>query len=308
MFGLLFVRRFHHHLPLWWSLLLPSLLLVLSLVISQKVWAEQQDIQSVSSMPVMPMLEVTEEQIQTIETQTPTNAQTTNVPNSQPSTQQQSQQQKESQVEQEIRRDVTRYLEKKAQSLTQGMTNSKTVVSIQMPTANSTERLSPCTDTLVLEDNQKGAGRQRVKVTCNGFRRWSVYVGGDIALEVPVLVTTRALRKGDSLTAADVTHRLENVSKSRGDYMTNLAALKGQTLRRSISAGTVLEPEFFERTAIIRQGDRVAIISGNRGFRITVTGVAQQDGAMGETIRVKNSSSGKTLTGTVEGVGEVVVH
>ncbi len=293
MFGLLFVRRFHYQLPLWWSLLL-SLPLMLSLVISPKVWAEQQDIQSVSSMP-----EVTVEQIQPIETPSPAHVQ-----NSQPS----SQQQKESQVEQEIRRDVTRYLEKKAHSLTQGMTNSKSVVSIQMPTTNSTERLSPCTDTLVLEDNQKGAGRQRVKVTCNGFRRWSVYVGGDITLEVPVLVTTRALKKGDTLTAADVTHRLENVSKSRGDYMTNLAALKGQTLRRSISAGTVLEPEFFERTAIIRQGDRVAIISGNRGFRITVTGVAQQDGAMGETIRVKNSSSGKTLTGTVEGVGEVVVH
>ncbi len=284
MFGLLFARGFRKQVHMGCALL-PLFLLI----ITQWVRAEQQEVAPLDNKHLVSSIPAIEEVVV------------------QGREGQENPRVKESQVEQEIRREVTRHLEKKAKSLTQGLANSQTVVSIQMPTANSTERLSPCTDSLVLEDNQKGAGRQRVKVTCNGFRRWSVYVGGDIALEVPVLVTTRPLKKGDTVTVADVTHRLQNVSKSRGDYMTNVAALKGQALRRSISAGTVLDPEFFERTAIIRQGDRVAIVSGHRGFRITVTGVAQQDGAMGETIRVKNSSSGKVLTGTVEGAGEVAV-
>lgn len=212
------------------------------------------------------------------------------------------------QVEREIHVAMTSYLEKKAASLAKGLTGSRSKISVHPPTASSSERLSPCTDALEIEDNKpRDAGRQRLKVSCNGFRRWSIYVTGDIVLEAPVLTARYALQKGDVLNAGNVVSRLDDISRLRSGYVTDIQLLQGQTLRRSISAGTVLNSGLVERTSAIRKGDRIAIVSGTGGFNITVSGTAMEDGAVGENIRVKNSSSGKTLTGTVYGADKVVV-
>jgi len=56
--------------------------------------------------------------------------------------------------------------------------------------------------------------------------------------------------------------------------------------------------------AMVRKGQQVTVSVGGegKGFLITVKAEAQQDGLLGEQIRLKNPESGRSLTAVVTGV------
>jgi len=55
-------------------------------------------------------------------------------------------------------------------------------------------------------------------------------------------------------------------------------------------------------------GDSVNIYANLRGLRIKTTGIALEDGTLGEQIQIKNKKSGKVLNARVDGVESVQVN
>ena len=71
---------------------------------------------------------------------------------------------------------------------------------------------------------------------------------------------------------------------------------------RDIPAGTVLRSYDIKRTLLVRKGHSALLSVGQgAGFQITVRVEAQQDGYLGEQIRLKNTESGRLITGVVTG-------
>ncbi|CAM3720520.1 flagellar basal body P-ring formation chaperone FlgA [Parendozoicomonas haliclonae] len=203
-----------------------------------------------------------------------------------------------SQTEQEIRSAATRFLHNKARSLAKNLENSEWQASVQVP--KSVERFSPCTADLTVEDSrEEQAGRQRLKITCDGFRRWSVYVNGEIALKAPVLVMKTTLSAGDVVQRSDVSRQVRDITALRQGYLTRMDYLEGRTLRRRANSGDVLAPGMFEKAVVVRKGDRVSLMAGHAGLKVMVPGTLLEDGAVGDSVRIKNISSGKTLVGRV---------
>jgi len=59
---------------------------------------------------------------------------------------------------------------------------------------------------------------------------------------------------------------------------------------------------------LVRSGDEVRIQATGPGFEISLPGIAQNDGGMGELVTVVNSRSGARLRGKVSGADRIVVE
>ena len=76
--------------------------------------------------------------------------------------------------------------------------------------------------------------------------------------------------------------------------------------QRDIPLGTVLRSYDIKRTLMVRKGQTAVMTVGQgTGFQVTVSVEAQQDGHMGEQIRLKNTESGRLLSGVVTGPNAV---
>jgi flagella basal body P-ring formation protein FlgA len=63
-----------------------------------------------------------------------------------------------------------------------------------------------------------------------------------------------------------------------------------------------LKLQDLKASTMVKRGQQVLVSVGEgRGFQITIRAEAQQDGLMGEQIRLKNQESGRMLSAVVSG-------
>lgn len=80
----------------------------------------------------------------------------------------------------------------------------------------------------------------------------------------------------------------------------------GQVARRPLAADTVLQDHLLESPALVRQRQAVTLEARGRGFRIAREGRALEDGALGETVRVRLPDR-SVLSAVVSGPGRLSV-
>jgi flagella basal body P-ring formation protein FlgA len=117
-----------------------------------------------------------------------------------------------------------------------------------------------------------------------------------------VVVAKRLLQRGVVLQA----DMLEEVQASPGNADTQLlSSLKDAQqaeLTRDIAAGQALRISDIRRAVMVKQGQSVMLTVGEKSeFQITVRMEAMQDGRMGEQVKLKNTESGRQISGIVTG-------
>lgn len=128
----------------------------------------------------------------------------------------------------------------------------------------------------------------------------STTVSFKITREQDVLVAARELTRRSVVGAADV--RVERRSSDR----VPAAALRyptdavGKEVVRSLAPGEIVTAGFLTARVLVRRGSPVTLRLDGRGFSIVARGVAAEDGALGQTVRVVNPVSRREMTGTVE--------
>ena len=124
-----------------------------------------------------------------------------------------------------------------------------------------------------------------------------------------VVVTRQLLQRGTELTAT----MLEEVQRpTLGLDPLAIASLKDverAEVVRDIPAGTVLRSYDIKRSLMVRKGQSAMLTVGQDGrgggFQISVRVEAEQDGYLGEQIRLRNPESGRLITGVVTGPNAV---
>ena len=86
------------------------------------------------------------------------------------------------------------------------------------------------------------------------------------------------------------------------------AALAGVRAARSIRAGEAICAQALEPRPAVGRGEDVTVISTAGAVQIVGRAVAQEDGIVGQVLRVRNPSSGEVYSAAVSGEREVVVH
>lgn len=200
---------------------------------------------------------------------------------------------------------------------------------VRMAPLDPRVQVQPCSSALQM-DYAFTPSRETVRVRCTSTPSWQLFLrvlppttagpgagpganpnpgaGAAAAPASPaqatrtVVMTRRLIQRGTLLDAS----MLEVVERpAQGLDPMAVSSLKdverAETLR-DIPGGTALRSYDIKRALMVRKGQAALLtVSPGSGFQITVNVEALQDGYMGEQIRLKNTESGRLLSGVVSG-------
>jgi flagella basal body P-ring formation protein FlgA len=154
---------------------------------------------------------------------------------------------------------------------------------------------------------QPGANAVRVTLVRGAGPVRRVVVTARVWVLRNVAVATRELRSGETLGTGDATTESREADTPRGEAQDDPTGAVGRRVRRHVKAGDVLLAAWLEEAPRVRRGERVTLRLVRGPLRIEMPGRAEQDGAAGAWIRVRNASSGREVTGRVADAGVVDV-
>jgi flagella basal body P-ring formation protein FlgA len=131
-------------------------------------------------------------------------------------------------------------------------------------------------------------------------------VTAQVDLSLPALVAARALPRGRTLTAEDLTTAFLPYNQAKG-ALTDPEQALGATLKTTLAAGAPLRERALGRSLLVKNGDIVILIAQQGNLNASTTGEAKADGGLGDTITVTNLSSKKNVRGRIVGPGRVEV-
>ncbi|HWU68784.1 MAG TPA: flagellar basal body P-ring formation chaperone FlgA [Stenotrophobium sp.] len=153
-----------------------------------------------------------------------------------------------------------------------------------------------------------GRGAMSVGVRCESPVAWTLYVPVRISQSLPVLVLTRSLARGETITADAIAPQTRDASTLPFGYITDPDQVIGAVLQRPLAIGTVLSPEMVRSARIVHRGQQVTLVGRVGGLEVRATGTALADAGRGERVQVRNSHSQRTVEGVVSGAGTVEVQ
>jgi len=170
-------------------------------------------------------------------------------------------------------------------------------------------KLPECTKPLeaFTTTNSIKAGRTSIGVRCNAEKKWSIFTSAVIRVYENVIVLSRPVQRGDIITGQHIAIEKRDVSKLRGDFITEAKQVENKQAARQMEAGDVLGFKNFIEPLLVKRGDKIIITTMQPAFAIRMNGVAMMDGTKGQHIRVKNESSGRIISATVIEAGLVSV-
>ena len=118
-----------------------------------------------------------------------------------------------------------------------------------------------------------------------------------------VWVSTQTLKRGTTLQAG----MFKQMDMPVPAYETRLVGderdMLNMELQRDLPANTPLRLQDLKASTMVKRGQQVLVAVGEgKGFLITVRAEAQQDGTLGDQIRLKNPESGRFLSAVITGM------
>ena len=123
-------------------------------------------------------------------------------------------------------------------------------------------------------------------------------------LGADVLVLAHAVAPGQALAEADVTLEHRDISATP-DAVSSLEGIAELAPRASLRAGQVLQQRLLQALPLVHRGEAVRIVARHDTVDVEAAGQALDDGARGATVRVRNSNSGRVISGRVIDAGVV---
>lgn len=147
--------------------------------------------------------------------------------------------------------------------------------------------------------------RMPLKVSCPDSPGWRHEFVARVALDAEVLVSAGPIAAGKALSAEDVRPERRDVTQM-ADAVGIPENAVGLSSRRALREGQVLQARLLNKAVLVRRGAAVRIVARHGGVSVENAGESLQAGSLGDIVRVRNATSGKTLSARVvdEGVVE----
>ncbi|GAB3532618.1 flagellar basal body P-ring formation chaperone FlgA [Photobacterium alginatilyticum] len=197
-----------------------------------------------------------------------------------------------------VQKEITRYLDKQVRRYAASIGSDDYQISLQPPAT-----LPPCNQPLrqTLSEPTKPVGRLSVTLECHQPNYWKARARAEVAIFLPLVVAKQPLNRRQAISRADLSLKRSNLAHMRHGYFTHIDAVAGLTSRRKIAAGKVISPRMVEAPELVKRNEEVIIEARMGGMTAKMKGMALESGAEGESIRVRNLSSGKEIYATVIG-------
>ena len=143
-----------------------------------------------------------------------------------------------------------------------------------------------------------------VRVSCTN-NDWYLFTSAQVTRTKEIVVTSGAVSPGTVLSASNLTLASVDIKRLRYSAFTDVDALIGARMKRRNVDGQAVQSNML---CFVCKGDRITIRASLGGMAVKTSGIAQQDGVIGDTIKVLNASSQKPVIAEVASAQEVVVH
>jgi flagella basal body P-ring formation protein FlgA len=181
-------------------------------------------------------------------------------------------------------------------------------VTLEAASLDSRLRLPSCPEKLgtFVTAPRHNQSRAPVRVSCKA-PAWTVHVPVDIRRSHPVLVLRRAVGRGETLVAADVSVQTRELPGLASPFVAGIAQLDGRLTRRPIPEGAALPADALTAALLIHRGQIVTLVAQTDGFEVRAPGKAMADAAARQRVRVQNLNSLKIIEGVADTDGVVRV-
>ena len=151
-------------------------------------------------------------------------------------------------------------------------------------------------------------GKVTVKVHCEAPAEWSIYLPAEVHRRVKTLTSSRNIDRGAIITAADIEENFRWLTRPLAGAMQDEKIIIGMQARHTIQTGSVFKQRLLRRPQIVHKGHRFSVTVKEPGFTLATDVIALEDGADGDTIKVKNAKTEKLLWAKISRTGHVIIN
>jgi flagella basal body P-ring formation protein FlgA len=183
--------------------------------------------------------------------------------------------------------------------------NSNKTIDVEAMPIDKRVQIPICTATLIFSSSPEALSQSNVtvKAQCSD-NDWYMFMVVKATETQPVVVISSAVSPGTLLTTDNIHIVNMNKKRLRRSTFADIEDVVGARIKRRVSAGRPVNPN---NLCFVCKGDSVTISAGNPSMRVKTSGVALEDGRMGETIQVKNRRSNKKIHARVSSTGQVEI-
>ncbi len=162
---------------------------------------------------------------------------------------------------------------------------------------------------LAVDDMSFDSARHKFTATLSDAATGHRYaVAGHAVQLVDVPVPVRRLEQNEIISANDLTTVEQRVDELRSDTAANASDLLGKLVKRQLEANMPVQERFLGMPVVIKRDDRVTMVVKSGGIVLTAEGRAMNDAGLGETVRMINAASNKSVEGVATGAGTAEVR
>jgi len=132
-------------------------------------------------------------------------------------------------------------------------------------------------------------------------------VSGVATAMVNIPIAASRIGKNDPIRMDDIVFEKREADRLHSRVLVDVDDIVGMSPRRSIGAGDTFDAGDLKAVPLVLKGASVALIYQTPMMRLTAQGRSSEEGGLGETIRVTNTQSNRSILGTVVGPNRVMV-
>ncbi len=155
--------------------------------------------------------------------------------------------------------------------------------------------------------DMNGDGICTVEIDTGAGRSKNVQVPFRVFVKRKLFVLKIDGKKDEAIRRGDVIIK-ETYMNGKGDgYPASLEDLLGKMLKRDVQANTIVTYQMLQDPVAVQRGEVVNIVAENKKLVVLVKGMMIDKGRIGDTVRVRNISSGKEIVGRVTAHNSVAI-
>ncbi|GHU03796.1 flagellar basal body P-ring biosynthesis protein FlgA [Alphaproteobacteria bacterium] len=156
-------------------------------------------------------------------------------------------------------------------------------------------------------DSRQRGFTANIEVTADGADMQRVQVSGRVHAMISAPVLVRAIGRGEPIAAADLAWRRVREDGLRQGVIRDADQIIGLTPRQSLREGQMIFSGSLQKPIAVKRGAQVVIVLKSGAMSLTTRGRALDQGSVGDTVRVQNTTSNMTIEAIVEGPNRVSV-
>ena len=184
--------------------------------------------------------------------------------------------------------------------LREKITNERIIVELQYNSQSKMRQVKSKQEkieSIVLEKFEPRYLSFRVNVKYNDGKMDTV--SGRYVSYIMVPIAARYIKFNEVIQDSDITTKKVKLGSIHKNYATEIAEVSGMQARKYIAVGSMFKINEISNPPVIKVNDPVSIVYSSGTISLKTMGVALGVGAVGDMVKVKNSSSGAILLGQI---------